>query len=242
MPPGRPNKTIGTGSLRDSVGLPINAYTYRAFHYTDANNDGYITPNEVTVDPNISYTGYSIPRDIASISNGFDLFARKVRINSLFDYKGGGLLVNTNLAFQCNNTPQAVSGRLDAQLAAGAAGGGVGDERPVHGAVDDAGRLHRDAAVLEVPRAVGDGQSSAESRRRTGCAPRARRSRSPGATCTRGRSTAASTSKRTASRSSRSATTCRTRPSARDRAGTSRSRPPSTTKSPFEDQTLMRNS
>ena len=103
---GLPNKTIGTGSLRDSVGLPINAYTYRAFHYTDTNKDGYITTNEITVDQNISYTGYSSPRDIAAISNGFDLFDRKVRINSLFDYKGGGLLVNTNLAFQCNNTPK----------------------------------------------------------------------------------------------------------------------------------------
>jgi TonB-linked SusC/RagA family outer membrane protein len=104
---GIPNKTIGTGSLRDSVGLPVNAYTYRAYHFTDANHDGYITPNEVTVDPNVSYAGYSMPRDVASVSNGFDLFSRRVRINSLFDYKGGGLLVNTNLAFQCNNTPKA---------------------------------------------------------------------------------------------------------------------------------------
>jgi hypothetical protein len=103
---GTPNKTIGTASLRDSVGLPINAYTYRAFHYNDANHDGYITANEVTVDQNVSFTGYSMPRDIASIANGFDLFSRRVRINSLFDYKGGGLLVNTNLAFQCANTPR----------------------------------------------------------------------------------------------------------------------------------------
>jgi TonB-linked SusC/RagA family outer membrane protein len=103
---GVPNKTIGTGSLRDSVGLPVNAYTYRGYHYADANNDGYITASEITVDPNFSYIGYSMPRDIASVSNGFDLFDHLVRINSLFDYKGGGLLVNTNLAFQCNNTPK----------------------------------------------------------------------------------------------------------------------------------------
>src|SRR6185436_3976456 len=55
---GLPNRTIGTGSLRDSVGLPINAYTYRAFKYTDANNDHFITPNEITVDANFSFTGY----------------------------------------------------------------------------------------------------------------------------------------------------------------------------------------
>jgi hypothetical protein len=116
---GTPNKTIGTGSLRDSVGLPINAYTYRAFHYTDTNHDGYITANEITVDPNFSFTGYSMPRDIASIANGFDLFNRKVRINSLFDYKGGGLLVNTDLGFQCNNTPKACTdiSRVDSPLA-----------------------------------------------------------------------------------------------------------------------------
>jgi hypothetical protein len=103
---GTPNKTIGTGSLRDSVGLPVNAYVYRGYHYTDANNDGYITANEITVDPNFSYIGYSMPRDVASVANGFDLLNHRVRINSLFDYKGGGMLVNTNLAFQCNNTPK----------------------------------------------------------------------------------------------------------------------------------------
>ena len=88
------------------MGLPINAYTYRAFHYTDANKDGYITANEVTVDPNFSFAGYSMPRDVASISNGFDLFSRRLRINALFDYKGGGMLVNTNLAFQCSSSPR----------------------------------------------------------------------------------------------------------------------------------------
>jgi len=123
------NKTIGTGSLRDSVGLPINAYTYRAYHYTDANGDGMITANEVTVDPNFSFRGYSSPRDIASVSNGFDLFNRKVRINSLFDYKGGGLLVNTNLAFQCSSTPRpcqdvsTLNSPLDRQAAAMAMNG-----------------------------------------------------------------------------------------------------------------------
>jgi hypothetical protein len=103
---GAPNPTIGTGSLRDSVGLPIDAYTYRYYHYSDLNHDGYITANEITVDPNYSYAGYSQPRDIASVANGFDLFSHRVRINALFDYKGGGMLVDTDLSFQCNSTPK----------------------------------------------------------------------------------------------------------------------------------------
>ena len=103
---GHPNKTIGTGTLRDSVGLPINAFVYQGYHYSDANNDGYITANEVTVDAKPSFRGYSQPRDIASVANGFDLFSRRVRINSLFDYKGGGNLFNTNLSYQCRSTPR----------------------------------------------------------------------------------------------------------------------------------------
>ena len=70
------------------------------------------------MDPNVSFTGYSSPRDIAAVQNGFDLFGRKLRINSLFDYKGGGLLVNTNLSFQCANTPRPCAdvSRLDSPL------------------------------------------------------------------------------------------------------------------------------
>ena len=63
-------------------GSPSEELVY-AFHFTDTNKDGYITANEITVDPNVSFTGYSSPRDIASVSNGFDLFSRKIRINSL---------------------------------------------------------------------------------------------------------------------------------------------------------------
>ena len=69
------------------------------------NKDGFITPNEVTVDPNVSFTGYSQPRDLVSISNGFDLFDRKVRINSLFDYKGGYYVLDNTNSFVCNQAP-----------------------------------------------------------------------------------------------------------------------------------------
>jgi hypothetical protein len=115
---GLPNRTIGTGTLRDSVGLPINAFFFRQYTYNDANNDGFITPDEVMVDPNFTYAGYSSPRDIAAVSNSLDLFSGRLRINALFDYKGGGLLTNTNLSFQCNSTPRPCRdiSRLDASL------------------------------------------------------------------------------------------------------------------------------
>jgi TonB-linked SusC/RagA family outer membrane protein len=98
-PTGKPNATIGTGLYRDSVGLPVHAVFGRPYTYSDANNDGIITPNEVTIDPNYAYAGYSAPRDVFSVTNGFDLFNRKLRITILTDYKGGGILFNNSYEF-----------------------------------------------------------------------------------------------------------------------------------------------
>ncbi|MEO7084132.1 MAG: SusC/RagA family TonB-linked outer membrane protein, partial [Gemmatimonadaceae bacterium] len=70
---GKPNKTIGTGAARDSAGFPVNALFIRPFHYADANGDGIIQTNEVTVDTGVVFAGYSQPRDLLSVQSGFDL-------------------------------------------------------------------------------------------------------------------------------------------------------------------------
>jgi len=94
---------IGTGTSRDSIGLPVNAMFARPFHYSDKNGDGIITPDEVTVDTGYVYMGYTIPRDIISITNGVDLFNRHLRITALFDYKGGSMLNNSSGSFYETN-------------------------------------------------------------------------------------------------------------------------------------------
>jgi len=101
---GKPNPTIGTGATRDSLGLPVNGYFARPFTYKDANGDGIITPDEVAVSPTYQYLGYSSPRDLISVQNGFDLFDRKVHIQALFDYRGGYILYNQSTSFYCLNT------------------------------------------------------------------------------------------------------------------------------------------
>jgi TonB-linked SusC/RagA family outer membrane protein len=101
---GNPNPTIGTGATRDSLGLPANARFFRPFTYSDANNDGIITKDEVTVLPGDVYAGYSQPRDIISVSNGFDLLNRKLHLNMLVDYKGGATLLNATTRFYCQQT------------------------------------------------------------------------------------------------------------------------------------------
>jgi len=100
---GKPRTNIGAGTSRDSIGLPINAMFARPFSFSDANGDGIITPDEVTVSPDYTYMGYSAPRDIVSITNGVDLFNRRLHLSALFDYKGGFVLNNSSGSFYQTN-------------------------------------------------------------------------------------------------------------------------------------------
>ena len=95
----------GTGANRDSVGMPMRGWYYRTYTYADSNSDGFIVPSEVIVDPTFRYVGQLDADGSVSISNGFDLFNRKLRINALFDYKGGYSISNGTYSFQCGNNP-----------------------------------------------------------------------------------------------------------------------------------------
>ena len=75
----------------------------RPFTYNDANGDGIITPDEVTPGTGFIYYGYSQPRDIIAITNGFDLFERHLRLSVLIDYKGGYNLNNGSASFYATN-------------------------------------------------------------------------------------------------------------------------------------------
>jgi outer membrane receptor protein involved in Fe transport len=100
---GKPLPTIGTGTTRDSVGVPVNGFFARPYTYADKNGDGIITPDEVTIQSAFQYVGYSLPRDIISITNGFDLFSRHLRLTVLTDYKGGYSLYNQTGQFYSSN-------------------------------------------------------------------------------------------------------------------------------------------
>ena len=117
---GKPNPTIANGDTRDSVGFPINAIFLKPYTYSDKNGDGIISADEVTVAPicpagttgaqaktlgcGIAYVGYSVPRDIITVQNGFDLFQRKLHLSFLLDYKGGFSLLNGTTQFFCQQT------------------------------------------------------------------------------------------------------------------------------------------
>ncbi|HEY4303889.1 MAG TPA: SusC/RagA family TonB-linked outer membrane protein [Gemmatimonadaceae bacterium] len=93
------------GTQRNLAGYPINSLWLRPYHYADANGDGVLQYNEVTVDTNFVYAGYAFPRDIFSIQNGVDLLNHTLHISALFDYRGGFTLQDGGNNFQCGTGP-----------------------------------------------------------------------------------------------------------------------------------------
>jgi TonB-linked SusC/RagA family outer membrane protein len=103
---GKP-RVIGANQLTENRnGDPINSQWYRPYTYSDDNHDGVLQVSEVHVDPTFQNFGTAIPRDLFSVQSGFDLFKRMVRINALFDYKGGYSTQDGANNFQCNSPPQ----------------------------------------------------------------------------------------------------------------------------------------
>ncbi len=98
---GNPIPPIIGASIRQTAGYPLNGYWQRKYSYSDANGDGLIAVGEIVPDTNISFLGYSAPRTELSTQLGFDLFNRKVRVTTLFDYRGGYLVDNTTERFRC---------------------------------------------------------------------------------------------------------------------------------------------
>ena len=103
-PTGKPIPNIVNTLTQQRAGYPLNGWWQRPITgYNDANGDGILSVNEVTVGDTAEYLGYSNPRHEASLTNGIDLFNRTVRISALFDYKGGYLGDNDTQRIRCQN-------------------------------------------------------------------------------------------------------------------------------------------
>jgi TonB-linked SusC/RagA family outer membrane protein len=99
-------------------GYPINGFFENPIlGFEDKNGDGLITywadatKNEIVVGDSDVFLGYNQPRYIGSLSTGFDLLRRRVRIQSLFDYRGGHKWYNNTERIRC--TRPNCSGRMN---------------------------------------------------------------------------------------------------------------------------------
>lgn len=89
-------------------GYPINGFFENPIlGYKDKNGDGLITywadtsKNEIFVGDSDVFLGYNQPRYLSSVSTGVDLFRRHLRLQSLFDYRGGNKWYNNTERIRC---------------------------------------------------------------------------------------------------------------------------------------------
>ena len=112
------NEVVSLGGTPQQTGTTnwiVEGYPIRGFWenpilgYEDKNGDGLITywggadsaKNEIFVGPEDVFLGYNQPRYIGSLSTGFDFLSRRLRIQSLFDYRGGHLWYNNTERIRC---------------------------------------------------------------------------------------------------------------------------------------------
>jgi TonB-linked SusC/RagA family outer membrane protein len=97
---------VGT-TTQQREGYPLNGWWSRKLSaWNDADKNGIITLNEITVDsvPEFggpSYLGPSQPTLELALSNGIDLFNRRLRLSAMADYKGGHLNYNNTERIRC---------------------------------------------------------------------------------------------------------------------------------------------
>jgi TonB-linked SusC/RagA family outer membrane protein len=108
---------IGTNT-RVVEGYPLFGFwENKILGWQDKNGDGLLTywadqaKNEVFVDSVDSFIGYTQPTDLASLTTGFDFFNRKLRFQTLLDYRGGHRWYNNTERIRC--TRPNCSGRMN---------------------------------------------------------------------------------------------------------------------------------
>jgi TonB-linked SusC/RagA family outer membrane protein len=85
---------------RHAPGFPLGAYWERPFTFSDANDDGIIAPDEVTVGDTLVFIDDAIPTTEFNFRAAVDLWDR-VQVFGLLDYRGGHSLHNNTSEFRC---------------------------------------------------------------------------------------------------------------------------------------------
>ena len=89
-------------------GYPISGFWARPITgCEDKNGDGLLTywadsaRNEVFVGDSAIFRGYATPRYTSTLSSGFDFFDRKLRVQTMWDYRGGNKWYNNTERIRC---------------------------------------------------------------------------------------------------------------------------------------------
>ena len=82
--------------------IPLGGYWARPIlGFDDANGDGIIAADEVTVGDDAVFRGRALPNKEASLNSAVTLFDGLVRVGTQFDYRGGHYIDNAIESFRC---------------------------------------------------------------------------------------------------------------------------------------------
>ena len=83
------------------AGYPAGGYWAPTVSFSDANADGIIEPDEVTLSDTAVFRGSALPTKEASLNSQLAIFSGRVVIGTQFDYRGGHLVDNSLEQFRC---------------------------------------------------------------------------------------------------------------------------------------------
>jgi TonB-linked SusC/RagA family outer membrane protein len=79
-------------TVQQALGYPLYSNWTPDLTYSDANHDGIIEPSEVSLSSQIYYQGPSTPTRELSLGTGLTVLHGRLRLSTLFDYRGGNKL------------------------------------------------------------------------------------------------------------------------------------------------------
>ncbi len=130
---------------RQTPGYPLYGLWALPLRYRDANHDGLIEPNEVSLGDSVTFQGSSIPTRQLSLNTGLSLLNHRVRLSTQIEYRGGNKLANSEAFLrsvfsgqfggQALNSPVGVSLAEQARAVALAS---TGNFRANSGTIEDA--------------------------------------------------------------------------------------------------------
>jgi TonB-linked SusC/RagA family outer membrane protein len=107
---------VGT-TIRTQAGYPLFSYWQQHYTYSDVNNDGFITVDELDVTDSSLFIGPSAPKYQAILTTGLEVLERKLRLQTLIDYKGGHYVLNGTERIRCQSRVNCIgTSRLGAPL------------------------------------------------------------------------------------------------------------------------------
>jgi TonB-linked SusC/RagA family outer membrane protein len=93
---------FGGFGYQNAPGHPLFSHYWPTMTgYDDANHNGIIEPGEVTATSGAVFGGASVPTRTISLNNTIGLFGDKLRLNGLFDYRGGNVMHEISTGFAC---------------------------------------------------------------------------------------------------------------------------------------------